>query len=266
MRRYAVIGCPARHSLSPWLHKQFARITSRPIVYAAYAPTVDEFNECVNEFFTSGGRGLNITLPYKQKALTISETASALAKRIDAANVLTFDDGKLAAFSTDGAGLVKDITVNCGVSLKNRRVLLIGAGGAARAAAAAMAQQYIELIITARKIESAQELAQLTATQAVEINHCDGGFDIIINATSSGHKGQAPQLPPQVYEGAQLAYDLNYGKAALPFLQAAAAAKCRVDGVGMLVEQAALSFAIWEKVMPSTAALVKFLRARQSDY
>lgn len=265
MNRYAVAGLPVRHSLSPWIHAHFARQTQRKIVYAAFAP--DDFAAFARDFFAAGGRGLNITAPFKKDALNFAARASAFSVRADAANVLTADakTGAVSACNTDGAGLIKDLTGNYGMSLAGRRVLIAGAGGAARAAAFALAAQDAKIIIAARKPDAATELAKLVGGEAVSLSECGDGYELIINATSGGQDNESP-VPSSVFAGAKLAYDLNYGAAAATFLRAAATATNRADGGGMLVEQAALSFAIWEGAMPSTARLVRTLHERHRHF
>ncbi|MGU9951208.1 MAG: shikimate dehydrogenase [Gammaproteobacteria bacterium WSBS_2016_MAG_OTU1] len=259
-QKYGVVGSPVRHSLSPWIHAYFARRTQRNIVYAAFSPPAASFDDFIHDFFNNGGCGLNITVPYKKEALNIAKTATNFAHRADAANVLTIKNGDIHAYNTDGAGLIKDLTINCGVVISDKRVLIAGAGGAARAAAVALAEHTSNLVIAARKLVAAEELASAINGKAVELASCDGDYDIIINATSSGLAGDESPLPPQIFTGVELAYDLNYGKAAASFLSLAATAKNRADGCGMLVEQAALSFAIWQGVLPATQELVNFMR------
>ncbi|MGI9307434.1 MAG: shikimate dehydrogenase [Gammaproteobacteria bacterium] len=262
MRRYAVAGFPVRHSLSPLIHAHFARAAQRNIVYAAFAPPPEKFAEFVRAFFAAGGRGLNITAPFKKDALQIAGRASAFARRADAANVLTAEENGIAAHNTDGAGLIKDMSKNCGVPPAGKKILIAGAGGAARAAALALAEQGAKITIVARRLSAADSLAQTAGGTPAEFAGCGGEYDIVVNAIP-GQNGETP-LPHKVFSGAALAYDLNYGAAAMPFLQAAATARMRADGIGMLAEQAALSFAIWEGMMPSTKGLIKDLRRRQS--
>lgn len=266
MRRYAVAGDPVRHSLSPWIHAHFARVLQKPVVYAAYAPA--DFSAFAGEFFRQGGRGLNVTVPFKKSALDFAGNASAFARRAGAANVLAWQesagagDGHVAAYNTDGAGLTKDIARIIADSVKGARTLIAGAGGAARAAALSLSERGAKVTIAARNPDAAESLAHLAGGHAVAFSDCDAEFDIILNAISGGHAGQAPPLPLRAFEGAALAYDLNYGKAAAPFLRAATAARLRADGGGMLVEQAALSFAIWESALPPTASLIQDLDVR----
>lgn len=266
MRRYAVVGNPVRHSLSPWIHTHFGRVLQKNIVYGAHAP--QNFADFARQFFLQGGQGLNITAPFKKDALQFAARATSFARRAQAANVLTIEaDGTIAACNTDGAGLLKDIRRNLKVDIDKRRIVIAGAGGAARAAALALSQQNAEIVIAARNLQAAQELAKQCDGEAMTLQQCDGG-DIILNATSAGRntdgKGCSP-LPSSAFSKTILAYDLNYGPAAAPFLQAAASASLRADGSGMLVEQAAASFAIWENILPPSADLIEVLRNRHNS-
>lgn len=262
MNRYAVAGAPVRHSLSPWIHAHFARRTQRRIGYAAFAP--EDFSPFARDFFAGGGRGLNITAPFKKDAAAFATRASAFAKRADAANVLTLEnDGSVSACNTDGAGLIRDLAQNCGMSLGGRRVLIAGAGGAARAAALALSERETKIVIAARDDSAAESLAKLCGGESATLRDCGGGFDLVINAIPGA--AESP-LPAEAFAGTTLAYDLNYGANAAAFLRAAESAKHRADGGGMLVEQAALSFAVWEKIMPTTADLVRVLRERHRRF
>ena len=262
MNRYAVVGAPVRHSLSPWIHSHFARQTQRDIGYAAFAP--DDFAAFARDFFASGGRGLNITAPFKKDALEFAARASAFSHRAAAANVLAADEnGAVAAYNTDGAGLIKDLTGNCGLSLAGLRVLIAGAGGAARAAALSLAERGANIVVAARRADAAASLAKLAGGEAATLQECGGGYDAVINATAGGDESP---LPSSAFVGARLAYDLNYGRAAAAFLRSASGAEQRADGGGMLVEQAALSFAVWEGALPSTSPLTRILRERHRHF
>ena len=259
--RFGVVGKTAAHSLSPWLHQCFARQTQRETPYAAYAPPPGKsFSDFARDFFAEGGRGLNVTVPYKKEAIEFVVRASAFCRRAEAANVLTLKEDGVVACNTDGAGLIKDLTENCGQPPDNKRVLIAGAGGAARAATLALAERGCKLTIAARKLSAAESLSQLVGGEAMLLSACEGGYEMIFNATSGGWSGEESPLSPSVFRGALLAYDLNYGEAARPFLLAAAAAKLQTDGLGMLAEQAALSFAIWRGVLPSAKIPLRLLR------
>ncbi len=263
-RRYAVIGNPVQHSRSPWLHTYFARQTQRPIVYAAYQPA-GSFADCASAFFAGGGCGLNITLPYKTDALAFADSASAYARQVAAANVLKRQaDGSIRAYNTDGSGFLRDLQ-RLGATLSDKTILLLGAGGAAQAVAHAInRQQPARLSIYNRTPERAQQLAQQCGGNAIAIADIadERPAEIIINATSASHK-QPLSYAPALFHQTQLAYDLSYGTAAQHFLRQAASAgvvQC-VDGSGMLAWQAALSFALWEGVLPSVAEAIPHLQS-----
>ena len=259
-RRYAVIGNPVRHSLSPWLHRHFARTLQYDTVYAAYAPPVDGFGKFAQSFFAAGGCGLNITTPFKKDALDFADIKSDFSKRVKAANVLALGKDGICAYNTDGAGLIADITGRCETAIGNSKVLLVGAGGGARAAAHALAGQKPALLcITNRSPDKGVDLAASVGGEYRPFAECTAGFGIIINATACGLAGEAPPLPQSVFSGATLAYDMSYGKAAKPFMNLARQAKTVFDGLGMLVEQAALSYALWETARPQTKKIIREL-------
>lgn len=270
MMRCAVVGNPVRHSLSPWLHAAFAKQTQCPMVYAAYQSNAENIGAFFKQFFAEGGAGLNITAPFKYDALKFADDASAFAQKAQAANVLMRrEDGCIFACNTDGAGLIRDIRRNLNEELQNRRILLIGAGGAARAAALALSEQKPALLtIAARDKNKAAQLAEVVG------DHCAGvalpevkdNFDIVINATAAGYEGKAPHIAVEVFNGASLVYDMAYGENARPFLSLATAAKQGADGVGMLAEQAAASFAVWLRRFPTTAQSVQTLRAKTKNH
>lgn len=263
MRRYAVIGNPVRHSRSPWLHTAFAAFTQRNLVYAALQPRGD-FADCAREFFARGGSGLNITLPYKAEALAFADHASAFAAQCGAANVLQRQaDGSIRAANTDGSALCQDLQRLAG-SVPGKKILLLGAGGAARAAAFALQKAGGDLWIHNRTTERAQQLAAACGAQVAE---APTAANIVINATAAGHHASGgATYPAEIFAHALLAYDLSYGAAARDFTQQAAAggAKQVADGSGMLVWQAALSFALWEGVMPPVQAVLAELQKRGS--
>lgn len=264
MRRYAVIGNPVQHSRSPWLHHYFARRTQRRLVYAAYRPAA-AFADCAAAFFSGGGNGLNITLPYKADALAFADNSSAFARNANAANVLKrARDGSISAYNTDGSALLCDLRDLSG-DPRDKTILLLGAGGAARAAALALAGSKPQLLqIYNRTASRADQLARQLAPhcRAAAVKTPPAGADLIINATAAGHSDTPALYPESVFNGCPLVYDLSYGAAAQPFLTQAAAAGAHrtADGTGMLVRQAALSFALWEGVMPSVRTAIAELR------
>jgi shikimate dehydrogenase len=268
MDRYAVIGNPVAHSKSPQIHAAFAAQTGEQISYATLLAPLDRFAETVAQFRASGGRGLNVTVPFKQQAFAAADVSSERACAAGAVNTLSFDGGKILGDTTDGIGLVRDLSANLGVSLHGRNVLLIGAGGAARGVVAPLlAEQPARLVIANRTVTRAEELAlSFASLGAIEVCSFDqlgdAGFDIVINATSIGLSDAALPLSSKVFAHAALAYDMMYGKALTPFLRQAAAAGTRTaDGLGMLVEQAAASFLIWRGVSPDTRPVLDTLRA-----
>ena len=277
--RCGVAGHPVSHSLSPFLHRRFARALQRDLVYAAYEVGGDagdegEFLALARDFFRAGGCGLNVTLPFKGAALGVAASVSAFARRARAANTLARRNGGIFACNTDGAGLTRDLARNWGFEAKGRRILLIGAGGAGRAAAHALGDlRPAGLAIVNRTAERAAALSREVGAACgivaigAALEDFDGAFDLVVNAVSSGHAGLAPAIAPSVFRQAELAYDLSYGSAAGPFLELArrGGAKQAADGLGMLAEQAALSFAVWTGSMPSTRGILAELRAATTE-
>ncbi|MBM7484416.1 shikimate dehydrogenase [Bradyrhizobium sp. USDA 3686] len=264
--RYAVIGNPIGFSKSPLIHGTFAKMTGQDLVYEAIEGPTDGFSGRVDQFRTEGAKGLNITAPFKLDALAYANELSESARRAGAANCLKFDGGRIIAENFDGIGLVRDITANLGVKMVGRRVLMLGAGGAARGALLPfLHQQPSELVLVNRTLSKAVALAEefagcgpLIVSGYAELADLAEGYDVVVNATSASLRGEMPPLPGNVLHGAELAYELAYGKGLTPFLQAARAegvAKL-ADGVGMLVEQAAEAFVWWRGVRPSTAQVI----------
>ncbi|MFC7701570.1 MULTISPECIES: shikimate dehydrogenase [Bradyrhizobium] len=264
--RYAVIGNPIGFSKSPLIHGTFAKMTGQDLVYEAIEGPTDGFSGRVDQFRTEGAKGLNITAPFKLDALAYANELSESARRAGAANCLKFDGDRIIAENFDGIGLVRDITANLGVKMVGRRVLMLGAGGAARGALLPfLHQQPSELVLVNRTLSKAVALAEefagcgpLIVSGYAELADLAEGYDVVVNATSASLRGEMPPLPSNVLHGAELAYELAYGKGLTPFLQAARAegvAKL-ADGVGMLVEQAAEAFVWWRGVRPSTAQVI----------
>jgi shikimate dehydrogenase len=265
--RYAVIGNPVAHSQSPRIHAAFARQTGAVLSYERLLAPLDGFAQTVRAFQAVGGRGANVTVPFKEQAFDLAARHSARALAAGAVNTLRFDDGGIYGDNTDGVGLVRDLSINHGVALRNARVLLIGAGGAARGVVGPLLDaQPRELVIANRTLEKAVAIA---ARFAPHVEACGYGtlaqrrFDVLVNATSASLAGQLPPIPDDVYAHAALAYDMMYGAAPTLFLQHAAqrgTPRC-IDGLGMLVEQAAESFLVWRGVRPETAPVLAILRA-----
>jgi len=270
--RYAVLGNPVAHSRSPVIHAAFARQTGEAVAYGRMLCPLDGFEASVHEFAAAGGRGCNVTLPFKFEALRLAARCSERARLAGAANTLRFDADGWFADNTDGIGLVRDIEHNAGVPLAGRRVLLVGAGGAgAGVLGPLLAARPAELVLANRSADKAQALVARHAAWAqahgVRLSPAGlatpgTGFEVLVNASASSLQGQASPVGAEVLAAGALAVDLMYGAAAAPFLAWAGAAGASArDGLGMLVEQAAESFFIWRGVRPHTAPVLQELRA-----
>jgi shikimate dehydrogenase len=265
---YCVFGNPIAHSRSPAIHAAFARASGQELSYEAHLVAIGDFARSVTEFAAVGGKGANVTVPFKEEAFRLSSRLSERAARAGAVNTLAFNNGAIFGDNTDGAGLVRDITHNLGFSLAGKRVLLLGAGGAARGVIAPLlGEKPAALRIANRSADKAQELADafadLASIAAGSFGETAGqGFDVLINATSASLSGMALPLPTGIFAPGCLAYDMMYGKGETPFLQQARqqGAAHLADGLGMLVEQAAESFLLWRGVRPETVALLAELR------
>ena len=276
MDRYAVIGNPVAHSKSPLIHAAFARQTGQKLSYEALLAPLDGFAATVMEFRRAGGRGMNVTVPFKLEAHALATALSARAQAAGAVNTLEFrPDGTVFGDNTDGAGLVRDLTDNLACPLSGRAVLLLGAGGAARGALLPLLRRSpSRLAVANRTAERAEDLARRFAAEAggCVLSACGypalagEAFDVVINATSASLSDEAPLLPPGLYAPGALAYDMMYGKGDTPFLAAARAdgAARLADGLGMLVEQAAESFQLWRGLRPDTAPVLAALREGRS--
>jgi len=268
---YAVIGNPIHHTKSPQIHGAFAQATRQHMTYRAIEGRVGHFAEDVQRLREAGGKGLNITSPFKLDAFAYATQHSESARMAQAVNALKFvgdaASGEVLAENFDGAGLVRDVIHNLHRPLRGQRILLLGAGGAARGAIAPMLrEQPFELVIANRSVEKAQALATqaagLGAVSTCGYDDLQGErFDMVFNATSASLHGQTLPLPASVFAADALAYELLYGKGLTPFLQLArsAGAAQLADGVGMLVEQAALAFAWWRGIHPPTQAVIEQL-------
>ena len=275
---YCVMGHPVEHSRSPWIHARFAELTGQRLAYERCLVPLDGFAQALSDFAASGGRGCNITVPFKLQAAQRATQCSERVQLAGAANTLSFVDGAIVADNTDGLGLVADITRNAGLELAGCNVLLVGAGGAAAGALGPLlAAGPRRVIVVNRTLARAQALvpshAHLAALQKTELLALDiqaleadlmlnGAFDIVINASASSLAGDAVPVPASVLRTGTLAYDMMYGPAAQGFLDWASAHGAHArDGLGMLVEQAAEAFALWRGVRPPGAQVLAELRA-----
>lgn len=259
--RYAVIGNPVAHSKSPWIHAAFARATAQDIDYGRVEAPRGGFAAAVQAFRAAGGKGLNVTLPFKEEAFALCAEASPRARAARAVNTLAFRE-EVFGDNTDGAGLVRDLAQNLHVNMKGCRVLLLGAGGAAQGVVGALLDAGAgALVVANRTVSRAQALAaRFPGVKAQGFEGLADAFDIVVNATSAGLAEAALPLPPGVLRPGVLAYEMVYGRDT-PFLAAARAAGARPsDGLGMLVEQAAESFFVWRGVRPATGAVLERLR------
>ena len=264
--QYAVIGNPVAHSRSPQIHAEFARQTGQDLTYERLLAPANGFMEAVKAFQARGGLGLNVTLPFKAEAFGYATRLSGRASAAQAVNTLKFEDDAVFGDNTDGTGLIGDITRNLGRDIAGRRVLLLGAGGAARGVIMPLLlQQPASLTLANRTLAKAQALQQ-TIGAGLEVSTyaelAGRQFDIVVNATSASLTGALPQLPSGLFAEGALAYDMMYGVGETPFLAFARVegAAPLADGLGMLVEQAAESFFIWRGLRPDTTPVLKLLR------
>ena len=267
--RYAVMGNPIAHSLSPMIHQLFATQTGRKLSYEKIEIDLSRFEQQVHDFFNQGGKGLNITLPCKQRAFAMAEHQSARCQQAKAANTLWMKAGKLHADNTDGIGLCRDLARR--VNLAGKTILLLGAGGAASGILGPLlASNLARLTIANRTFETAQALQQdfPQATCCPLADVASLSYDVIINATSASLNGQCIQLPEVLLSKQPLCYDLAYHKNGItPFVAWARTLGCvAIDGLGMLVEQAAEAFFIWHGVMPDTAPVFTLLNLSVANY
>ncbi len=264
--RYAVIGNPIAHSKSPDIHARFAAQTGQDLRYERLLAPLDGFPATVHAFIRQGGRGANVTVPFKLEAHALATELSERAQAAGAVNTLSFDGKKIKGDNTDGAGLVADIVDNAGCAIAGKRVLLLGAGGAARGVVLPILhQQPSALVIANRTCSKAEQLVQRFQghgpLQASTFAALQGRFDLVINATSASLSDDVPQIDASLFEAHTLAYDMMYGRQATAFMRFAAMRGALVrDGLGMLVEQAAQAFFIWRGVRPDTAPVYAALR------
>ena len=267
------MGNPVAHSRSPWIHARFAQLTLQPLVYQRRLVPLNGFAADLQQLLQSGGKGCNITVPFKLDAAQAAHSRSPRVALAGAANTLVISaDGHIHADNTDGQGLVADITRNAGVAIAGKAILLVGAGGAAAGVLGPLLeQQPRQVVVCNRTFHKAQALvdahATLAQSQKVELlaqeqQGLSGSFDIIINGTAASLQGAGIPVPASVLRPGSLAYDMMYGQAAQPFLDwAQQHGAVGRDGLGMLVEQAAESFALWRGVRPPSQQVLQELRA-----
>lgn len=268
--RYAVIGHPVGHSRSPFIHSRFAAQTGQNLRYTTLDARPDQFAAVVRDFFAGGGKGLNVTVPHKEAAVQLVDQLTPRAQRAGAVNTLALRrEGGLLGDNTDGAGLARDLVNNHGINIAGRRVLLLGAGGAARGVLAPLlGLKPSQLAIVNRNVARARDLvaefSSLGALTALAYGDLAGEpWDIVINATAASLAGELPPLPPGIVSAQSACYDLAYARDDTAFLLWAhqRGVARAVDGLGMLVEQAAESFHLWRAVRPDTASVLSALTA-----
>ncbi len=265
--RYAVIGNPIEHSRSPEIHALFARQTGQDMEYGRILGSLDDFAGEVRRFFSTGGRGLNVTVPFKEQAFELADETSERARRASAVNTLTMRDGRLLGENTDGIGLVRDLGCNHRFAFAGSRILLLGAGGASRGVLfPLLGEDPAELVIANRTASKAEALAASAGDERVSGCGFEAlagrHFDLIVNGTAAGLSGTVPAIPDDCLAEGGWTYDMMYGRAPTAFVrwgQAHGAARA-LDGLGMLVEQAAEAFWLWRGVMPDTGPVIDALR------
>lgn len=277
MDHYCVLGNPVEHSKSPAIHARFAELTGQAIDYSKLLAPLDDFSGTLQQWIAGGGRGCNVTVPFKFQAFRLATSASERAQLAQAANTLKFDGGLIAADNTDGVGLVNDIQNNAGLRLAGRDLLLLGAGGAAAGVLGPLLAAGPRRLVVANRTQaraaelvarhanhpSLQQLLQKTELLAHGLQGLEADFDVIINATASSLSGAALALEPRLLKPGALAYDMMYGAAAQAFAAwARAHGAVPRDGLGMLVEQAAESFLFWRGVRPPSAQVLQEMQAQ----
>jgi shikimate dehydrogenase len=269
--KYCVIGNPIAHSKSPDIHAAFAAATGQDISYERCLAPLDRFADTVRGLVAQGYRGANVTVPFKLEASALATRLEERARLAGAVNTLRFENGEIVGDNTDGPGLVADIVRNAGVPLAGKRVLLLGAGGAARGVILPFLREKPEAIVIANRTRAtadalvahfARHVTSLRQLGACGFSDIAGPFDVVVNATSASLSADLPPVPASAFRAGTLALDMMYGKDLSPFMQFAQTHGATVrDGLGMLVEQAAEAFAIWRGVRPETSALLARMRA-----
>ena len=270
--RYAVVGNPIAHSKSPLIHEAFARQTQQSMSYERVLAPLDGFAATVQELIVKGYKGVNVTVPFKFDAFNVANVVTARAMEAGAANTLIFNKDGVVADNTDGAGLVNDITKNLHHSFAGKRVLLLGAGGAAEGVLNPLLATKPDLLVIAnrtldkalamqKKVEAKPEYGQSTVCACTFADLQGKQFDIVINATSAGLTDMALPITDTVFAQGCLAYDMMYGRETPFMAQARAAGATVADGLGMLVEQAAEAFHLWRGIRPETRPVIEMVRA-----
>jgi len=271
MDQYRVFGNPIEQSRSPFIHQQFAKQTAQNINYQSELVVIGGFKQAINQFILDGGKGANVTAPFKEEAMALCDHLSQRAKLAGAVNTLSFINGKIYGDTTDGDGLVNDL-LNNHIILANKRILLLGAGGAAKGVVLSLLEQKItHLTIANRTVAKAQAIIEQYPEYDISAcsfdEACNEYFDIIINATSAGLNGQKLPISSSLINNHSICYDMTYAKKLTPFLVMATQNKAKVviDGLGMLVGQAAVSFDIWRTVKPEIIEVLGLLRKEMAE-
>lgn len=262
-QRFAVIGNPIAHSLSPIIHQCFAKQMNVQLTYEKIKADDLSFEQQVSDFFTQDGKGMNVTLPFKQRAFAMAQQHHLRCKKAGAANTLWMQENQLYADNTDGVGLIRDLHRH--ILVEGKRVLILGAGGAARGIVYPLLENHpAELIIVNRTLGKAEEFQRaFPQTKCLSLSEIEGQFDIVINATSASLSGEFVALPTPCMSAKPFCYDLSYKQNGITaFVQYVTELGCdAIDGLGMLVEQAAEAFFLWHGIMPETQEVLTFLRA-----
>jgi len=272
--QYAVFGNPIKHSRSPQIHRAFAAQTGQDIHYVSTRVEPDQFQTAAKQFFEAGGKGLNITVPFKQDAFAFVDQLSERARRAGAVNTLIRqDDSSILGDNTDGIGLVRDISANLGWPITDKKILLIGAGGAVMGVLEPLLEKHPALLVIANRTVSKAEKLAADFSGLGNIEACgfdalkdSGPFDLIINGSSASLSGQLAPVPETVLSTNTQGYDMMYAAEPTPFMRwmNEHGAQQTADGLGMLVEQAAESFTLWRGVQPETQPVIATIRAEMS--
>lgn len=267
---YAVIGNPVAHSKSPLIHAEFSRQTGQAMRYETLLAPLDGFAKAVSVFRQQGGKGMNVTVPFKLEAYKLVTQLTERASMAQAVNTLKFNENCILGDNTDGTGLERDITKNLGIPIQNKRILLMGAGGAARGVVLPLLEAKPNVLVIANRTKHKahalhQQFAAYGNLESGDFADLSGkNFDIVINATSASLQDALPPLPPGIFCSKSLAYDMMYSQKLTPFLKFAQqqGIKYLADGIGMLVEQAAESFFLWRGVRPETKHVIDMLKPK----